>query len=215
MKIQNIDYKINTAIAVIGSIPNYYNDIKSGVFDEELACLFFKNKFSTTPVNVEDLNVDTVIEAINNIKTKISLKLKKDEELIIQKKSEQVIENFRFMNKTSALGTIEEISSFTGLSKNILRKSKKDGSFYDLVKSYYPSYVPFKEFKEVSHKTQLFLKSNVNLASFIGVIDTDLPEFTDFVEQIQDCSFFNEKDFIFVNVNMFNKYKNRILKLEF
>lgn len=215
MKIQNIEEKINKAISVIGNIPNYYNDIKSGVFDEELACLFFKNKFSTNPVNVEDLNVNPVIEAINNIKNKISLKFKKDEELTIQKKYDHVIENFKFMNKTSALGTIEEISSFTGLSKNTIRKAKKDGSFYDLVKSYYPSHIPFNEFKEVSNKTQLFLKSNVNLASFIGVSDTDLPEFTDLVEQMQYCSFFNEKDFIFVNVNMFNKYKNRILKLEF
>lgn len=215
MQIQNIEEKINKAIYIIGSIPNYYNEITAGLFDEELACLFFKTEFSKIPVNIEDLNVDTVIESINNIKNKISLKLKKEEELIIQKKNEKVIENFRFMNKTSSLGTIEEISVFTGLSKTSLRKAKKEGYLSDLVKSYYPSYVSFNEFKEVANKIQLCVKYNFDIASFIGVNEIELPEFTDLIDQMEHYSFYNEKDFIFVNVNIFNKYKNRILKLEF
>ena len=73
MQIQNIEEKINKAIYIIGSIPNYYNEITAGLFDEELACLFFKTEFSKIPVNIEDLNVDTVIESINNIKNKIEL----------------------------------------------------------------------------------------------------------------------------------------------
>jgi hypothetical protein len=213
MQIQNIENKISKAISVIGSVANYYNEVLEGIFDEELACLFFKNEFGKFPVKSQDLDFESISDSITLVKNKISMRLINDLKFIEEKESLKVIYNFKMMNEISSFGTIDEISAVTGLSKSSIRKAKKEGSLSEMVLPYYKEFISLQDFKEFSIKVQSIFNSGSSISAAIGVTDIDLNEFDIFIEDIYYGAYDNKKDFVRLSSKMFNKYKTKILEL--
>ncbi len=207
----DVETKIKTAVKVFGSIVNHENEFVQGKFDEEILCLIYLNKFSKNPIYISDLNECSF--ELQQLKDKINDKI--SESKILKKifKSEEVKENFRFMNSRISNYTTKELAENMKVSISAVRKAKREGYFNKMIMELSPDIVPFDIYKNFAEKVYSLRQNGFDFNAYLSLSQFNYNSFFIFIDNVcKDIEWRTNKSIISIDKLSFNLFYDKIMK---
>lgn len=211
MNIDIFKENVKQSVSIIGSLPNYIEDIISGKLDEVLSCGIFYSLLERSPKEDESIYTSLVINKLNEFKFKIISKKELEKKQLEDKIKKDVFEKFINQNKLSSIGTIKEISIQTGISISALRKLKRDNQLHLVIEEHYPNHICC---KKLNYIKSIYLKDKGKefLKTCKYESKKDENELNDFIDFLFYTGF-SRNDYIYLKkyINSYNKYFKDII----